>query len=190
MRSARRPTVRCTRWTLVLPSPRASSTPRFVCMHQLKLLEEERGGEGGSGARRGGAGEELDEADPHPPACPAQSPPPIYDILYVLGGGAGRGAAGRGWVRTMRPMDASPPPHTCSTQPTPPSTVPACRVGVGRSCAEGVGGGQEIDEGLPTPPHLLYSTHPTQHCVCLPGGGGEELRGGGGRRAMCKFVCG
>jgi hypothetical protein len=45
--------------------------------------------------------------------------------------------------------------------------------------AEGWEADKRSTRASPPPPHGLYSTHPTQHCACLPGGGGEELRGGG-----------
>jgi hypothetical protein len=129
-------------------------------MFQLKLLEEERGG-GGAGPDAVAPAKYLAKMLPTPPQCPALSlhPPSCF---VCLGVGRARGC-GEGVGANAAADKGLPTPR-----------------------ADGVGGGQEIDEGLPTPPHLLYSTHPTQHCACLPDGGGEELCGGGGRRAVCK----
>jgi hypothetical protein len=83
--------------------------------------------------------------------------------------------------RQGRPLGHCKRPHAAAML-THGTTTERCargRRGPPHPSCGGVGGGQEIDEGLPTPQHGLDSTHPTQHCACLPGGGGEELRGGG-----------
>jgi hypothetical protein len=83
-------------------------------------------------------GDVLGEDATHPPAMPGSFPPPPPLLHCVcLGGWAGRGVAGRGWVADDAADGCLPTPPHLLYSTTPPSAVPACRVGVGGAARRG-----------------------------------------------------
>jgi hypothetical protein len=141
------------------------------------------------GGARGGGGERAAVAPatclakmlPTPPQCPALSLHPPLLHCVCLGGGPGEGLRGGGGRWSTR---ACPPPLSegtggCCTRRGP--ARPLSRRG--REAAV-------LEEGLPTPPHLLYSTTPPSAVpVCRVGVGGAARRGweAGGVQVMSRF---